>query len=455
MRNLAVLFTGFFALTCSFNTAMAQNQTGGNSGQQESVTFVLELNDQMIEALKNGEPLKSAIPAHLRNKVTEVRLRYVGGDRTADRSSGIPATTPGQSTDPFRSSSTTGNSGFQSSGQGGTGRTDSNRFGDSLNEINRSGQSGTSGAGGLLPRQTNPPAFSNPARSTFGDQSGTSGNSSLLPPTPRTQGTSSGQGNGLLGPPYRGTTGSTGQPVTNPSGFQPRQPASNPTPSSSTLQPRRPTDTGVQPRSSATGTEFDTATNRNPAPNYGQSSIWDRSQEVPQTIADNGFRPHGQVQPPTTTQPQARLASSAWPTGNSLQDGYQSGQTPYPSLQTPVQPRRSQVAGHDMPMVPNQVPRVAARPEYENGQNFSNQNLAARIPGDQQPDDSYVAVNNGPNGATSPSPVSQLNQFNNFLYFLLLCSIGLNIYLAWISRGFYVRYRELADELRDTFSTAL
>lgn len=42
-----------------------------------------------------------------------------------------------------------------------------------------------------------------------------------------------------------------------------------------------------------------------------------------------------------------------------------------------------------------------------------------------------------------------------FVYFMLLCSLGLNIYLGWISRGFYVRYHELADELRETFTATL
>ena len=44
------------------------------------------------------------------------------------------------------------------------------------------------------------------------------------------------------------------------------------------------------------------------------------------------------------------------------------------------------------------------------------------------------------------------SKINGFVFFLLLCSLGLNFYLAIISRGFYVRYHELADELRETFS---
>jgi hypothetical protein len=39
------------------------------------------------------------------------------------------------------------------------------------------------------------------------------------------------------------------------------------------------------------------------------------------------------------------------------------------------------------------------------------------------------------------------------LYSLLIGSLGLNLYLAWISRSFYTRYGELADELRETFAS--
>lgn len=41
------------------------------------------------------------------------------------------------------------------------------------------------------------------------------------------------------------------------------------------------------------------------------------------------------------------------------------------------------------------------------------------------------------------------------IYFMLICSLGLNIYLGLISRNFYVRYNELADELRETFSASI
>jgi hypothetical protein len=41
------------------------------------------------------------------------------------------------------------------------------------------------------------------------------------------------------------------------------------------------------------------------------------------------------------------------------------------------------------------------------------------------------------------------------LMLLLLFSVCLNIYLGWLARSFYGRYADLADELRDTFNSAM
>ena len=40
------------------------------------------------------------------------------------------------------------------------------------------------------------------------------------------------------------------------------------------------------------------------------------------------------------------------------------------------------------------------------------------------------------------------------MWLLLLISLGANVYLAMLSRSFYTQYEELADELRETFSTS-
>ena len=48
-----------------------------------------------------------------------------------------------------------------------------------------------------------------------------------------------------------------------------------------------------------------------------------------------------------------------------------------------------------------------------------------------------------------------LKKTNGFLLFMLLCSVGINVYLGLISRNFYTRYAELADELRETFTATM
>ncbi|MCH2183249.1 MAG: hypothetical protein MK108_14715 [Mariniblastus sp.] len=59
---------------------------------------------------------------------------------------------------------------------------------------------------------------------------------------------------------------------------------------------------------------------------------------------------------------------------------------------------------------------------------------------------SEAAQNNGEN---------HTSRTNGFLWFMLLSALGLNVYLGWISRGFYVRYGELSDELKETFSSTV
>ena len=75
--------------------------------------------------------------------------------------------------------------------------------------------------------------------------------------------------------------------------------------------------------------------------------------------------------------------------------------------------------------------------------------FAAAIPGQK---------NDGTSARTNTTGVlnsTRDDRVDGFVLFLLLCSLGLNMYLAFISRGFYVRYHELADELRETFSATL
>ena len=60
------------------------------------------------------------------------------------------------------------------------------------------------------------------------------------------------------------------------------------------------------------------------------------------------------------------------------------------------------------------------------------------------------------NGTTITGDANEVVQRQNrLLWFIMLCSVGLNFYLAIIARGFYVRYEELADEIRETFTSSV
>lgn len=60
-----------------------------------------------------------------------------------------------------------------------------------------------------------------------------------------------------------------------------------------------------------------------------------------------------------------------------------------------------------------------------------------------------------PNAAGEKTNPQQDGRVHSFVLLMLIGSLGLNIYLGWISRGFYVQYNELAEELRETFSGTL
>jgi len=472
MRNIAALIIGALALTCSFNSAMAQNFSGAGSGQrateqtdaqQDSVVFTLQLTDDHIEMLRSGEDLESLIPEHLHGKVKRIKLSYAGSQRTADRTH---ENQPNNRQMPLNNGTGLNSDFDNSSGQ-------SNRF-----DSNRRGTS-TDGAGNqTIPRFTPQPGQSGQT-STTGQQVNNDlfdrrANNNMVSPTPRNLGRDYGQYDRPIGPQYQETPRQARNPYGN-QGMQdqralPRQPQVDPNrfkgqpagtqPENEFRQPRswqqnQPTDTRL-PRDGSGNSDFDTA-NRgsNVRPVYPTTPSRTMPRDLPTTqrqppqdrYAANDYQPNnqnynGQLPPQQYGSDSVYDPRSA---SQAAQQGYN------PNDQYARNSRASLVAGHDLPFVRNQIPRLAARPGYPAAQT-SGTLPAASIPGDMTPD-GMVKQNDGPNDVTGHSPVSQLNQFNNFLYFLLLCSIGLNIYLAWISRGFYVRYRELADELRDTFST--
>ncbi len=138
-------------------------------------------------------------------------------------------------------------------------------------------------------------------------------------------------------------------------------------------------------------------------------------------------------------------------------NGSNPGQHFYPTLNDPIPPRNDRWATTDYknnPLGPGSngyQPPVDNRditPRVTNPSSGINK-FAAAIPGQTNKNNLTAANLNKGNDITRDDRV------DGFVLFLLLCSLGLNMYLAFISRGFYVRYHELADELRETFSATL
>ncbi|HMO14344.1 MAG TPA: hypothetical protein PKD64_05260 [Pirellulaceae bacterium] len=102
--------------------------------------------------------------------------------------------------------------------------------------------------------------------------------------------------------------------------------------------------------------------------------------------------------------------------------------------------------GHDQPYIPQQIETAQKAPTL--GVNLPLTDVSNQVP--------PASIN--ANTARQSELAGQIDANHKHLYFLwfmLLFSVGLNFYLGWISRSFYVRYAELADELRETFSSSL
>ena len=70
------------------------------------------------------------------------------------------------------------------------------------------------------------------------------------------------------------------------------------------------------------------------------------------------------------------------------------------------------------------------------------------------PEGQRTGRDNGASSSNLPTAKARSDGWNLLMFIMLLCSVGLNLYLWALSRGFYMRYQELADELRETFTVA-
>ncbi len=402
-----------------------QSAPAANGNESDSVTFVIKLDEKWLQALRNGQPLKSTIPPELRGRVTEVRIEL-------DDTVSAPA----------------GNTGF-----GGTATSGGTRLGPWLPAgftpqqmaDNRytpgSGQTGSlPGSGGYNPNTATNPAFSaetgnsnnnslnnwnntSPSAASFGNSSnGTSNGTSvprftppntgngMTPVAPRTE------NGGNWNPPSSANPATTGNQW---NGASRQQPAAT----GGFVPPlRQPTGDSGQAGNNVN--EFDTSS-RNMPPQSGPANALPALDA--NRFADsryNGYRPQA--------NPYSGSGSA------NAQAGWNQPANPY------QQRNGSLIAGYQLPAVPGLAPDDPA--------NRSARLPVASIPGSNL-DNGERAGTRRPGSEPVATKESTVTRFNGFLYFMLLCSIGLNFYLGLISRGFYVRYRELADELRETFAT--
>ena len=436
MRNFVALSVGALALTCALNSSHAQDFVGSNNVQQEIFTYHLELTESMLTDLRNGMELTSMIPAELRSRVTHVNLRMVPKPQST-------ASPQNQGNDGlfFRNSNNT--SQFAPAPQTSSGLPNQ--------AINLSPPPSNSN---LRPATTpNTVADSNalfgvgtqslpttPSNSLFGNNpTAQPPSNSVLTPQTNDFNRKVGRSEQPFGPPVPQNLQAPNNfnqpqltlPPMNPSGFQP----ANTQPTNQNFQPRPPQ-----------GTEFDTRATPKPLPDFTQQT------------ANNRLNNSGWIPPSTTTKPSnlgIQVAEQA------IQNYEWQNQNQIPQTVSPPQinqtagynqPRQTNIPGQDVPQITQLPPRLANQPV--NQQAFiPAQDFTTNVTGPPQIQEPQAAIATNSGNAPPRPPIAQLSQFNSFLYFLLLCSIGLNIYLGWISRGFYARYRDLADELRDTFST--
>ncbi len=497
MRHFATLAIGIVAfswMACP-TQLKAQNANPNDARATGPVTFVVPVTDEDIERLKSGGSLLSAIPPEIRNRVTEVRLRYEPSQVASRTNSNIgtssrinipqlPSNTSNQQTPPPRS-----NGGFQ---PGSTGTPNNGINTRPLSPNNNNSTQGSSSRN-ALPRfsgsqssnDSQIPRFSRSNNGLTGQQN----NSNLTPISPRTGTPRLGQSqitqqydqpvgpalprnNGFVSPFENSQR--NGQSSTPPVRSQMNVPSNQNLPNNGgylpPLRPQQPANTGgqyqidtnqqnnqYQTAPPVRGNEFDTTRNRS-RQNQNYQPSYENPAQIAQGNMGTGYRPN-QNQWPNDVASQNSHLQHSW---NYSQPANRPSYVPpqhsqyAPQIATNYDQRRqASIADHNYIMEPNHQPnRSVYRSGNEPRQRDSS--LTAFIPAQDQHGDEVLKENDRPNGYGPQSPISQVTQkFNGFLWFLLLCSLGLNLYLGWISRGFYVRYHELADELRDTFSATI
>jgi len=450
---------------------------------EQPFTYVIDITDQQLQELVSGMNLQATIPPDV--KFTHILIRYKpnessSGDRNGQGQNPAPDSDPrldngisnvaprNDGRDDFADRST--QSGFDRDRPPRLSATN-----DELTPINPNQQLDENG--NLMrprnnrtdqdwQRRSNTSELSLPTRSSNG------GERTSAPPlfdseTGRRQRNS---------PTYDDSYSNRGQPDTNRSGNGGTNSPSSEFNSGYNVPPQNPSDGNFE------NGQFDPRAGRNRvvprynepdgAPRDNSPENWNRQNSGSGVSPDSNQRTQYQQvtgnqqaemngQPPFNDRTGRRPARAIADNSNQFYGGDTSYGSAYNNqfVNTSQQLVRRQVpADRYLPALPDYVdsPRMASR----------------RVPDNQGVDRPEKPAGNGD---VAPSSINGPNQNGSgekadgtladtdaanikaywFLWFLLLFSIGLNFYLGWISRSFYVRYIELADELRDTFTSSV
>jgi len=206
-------------------------------------------------------------------------------------------------------------------------------------------------------------------------------------------------------------------------------------------------------------------TDSNVAPNSNSDDFSTSLNDGGRQAATNPYWPFGSQLPPLTDPSAAASDITSRANGRSLSGGETAWSPQTTDNHLPIAPNPWQAPTDPRAYSPNQYgPETAPamtppvdRADWTRMAEYS----ASRAPLEDVPP--RIAQNSptviAETSAARPGELLAANQTGTnqrivpLLWFMLLASIGLNVYLMWIARGFYARYRELGDELRETFST--
>ena len=462
-------------LSCMLPLSSSGQDTSPQAGDTP-VTLTLRLDDESIAALRNGQSLESMVDKAIQGKLTHIRVVYtppaIGTNPpNANPTNANPtnANVPGNNTN---TPNPTLGAQPASAGQPNP-NTPAFNTGGSLADRQNTGSLAWQPPGSRpLAAPSNNGNFS-PNGSGFNPQPNNlspNGRSTITPPQSTTLADANawpGTRNNSTNVPTGNSTNGIGQPNHNS-----LLPITNQFGTSQQPGQRNPPQT----RTPALGNgQFDSGQgsngqDRHQQHNHGASSTPPNNNGS--YAAENRNPPNGQVEHYFNNQGSPRDTSGATNQKYAPATGT--------NFDTQYRPQHQQPGNAGTQLAQQRQPRYdnSINAQQTIGQGPSGSPYGAQIPQNQMLANNYnypprVSLGFPPSGSWDETPnpaanpqlpaasigteddakAAKYSKDNGFLYLLVVGSIALNLYLGWISHGFYVRYQELAEELRETFSS--